>query len=269
MPQTRLTISEIADLLGIAPKTIRHYHDIGVLPEPVRAENGYRLYSGADLRRLHTIRELQGYGLSLRQIKFVLETDEPDVHLRAFLAQRDADLAAEIFRLQQQQERVRNFLNGDPTRTGSQTPSHEILHQVVKPLSSSLADILRQVEGQTLDELDRLPHDSRYADFWEQAGAQLAQSLLPHEHQFILWLERYLALANMAEDDRQAQAWLRELRHSPAASLLPQALDFPDSDLLPVEEQQQIRRLIPLLLYEQATPLQQAFIMALTQGRTR
>jgi hypothetical protein len=46
-------------------------------------------------------------------------------------------------------------------------------------------------------------------------------------------------------------------------------LDIPESQVLPIQEQLQIRRLLPILLYEQASPLQKAFLAALKQGSER
>jgi DNA-binding transcriptional MerR regulator len=37
-----LPIGAMAQLLGIAPKAIRHYHRLGLLCEAARAPNGYR-----------------------------------------------------------------------------------------------------------------------------------------------------------------------------------------------------------------------------------
>src|SRR5437879_12380770 len=69
---TQLLIGEVAKLLGITQKTIRHYHKVGLLAEPQRTESGYRLYSAGDLLRLQRIRRLQALGLSLKQIKILL-----------------------------------------------------------------------------------------------------------------------------------------------------------------------------------------------------
>jgi DNA-binding transcriptional MerR regulator len=69
---TKLHIGEVANLLGITPKTIRHYHKVGLLAEPQRTESGYRLYTAGDLLRLQRIRRLQALGLSLKQIKTLL-----------------------------------------------------------------------------------------------------------------------------------------------------------------------------------------------------
>lgn len=261
MPQTKLTISEAAELLGIVPKVIRHYHEVGVLPEPERSEGGYRLYTAADLHRIRAIRELQAFGLSLKQIKFILDSDEADVHLRAFLAQRDEELSEQIYHLQQQQARVRAFLQGENSATF--TPSHEILHSVIKPVSNTLADVLVAVEKQVLTEIDRLTSIERCTPFWEHLAQHFAKSMRPHEHLLILWLERYLALDGMLPDDKQAQAWLAELHDPASRAVLSQVLVLPPSDTLPLQEQSHIQQLLPILLYEHATPLQKTFLAAL------
>lgn len=41
----RLRIGEAARLVGVTPKTVRHYEKIGLLPKAERSESGYRLYS--------------------------------------------------------------------------------------------------------------------------------------------------------------------------------------------------------------------------------
>ena len=70
--RTLLQIGEIAQLLGVTPKTIRHYQKIGLIAEPDRTEAGYRLFNAQDLLRLQRIRRLQALGLSLKQIKTLL-----------------------------------------------------------------------------------------------------------------------------------------------------------------------------------------------------
>ncbi len=68
----RLRIGEVAKLLGVTPKTVRHYEEVGLLKQPERTEAGYRLYSADDLLRLHRIKRLRSLGLSLTQVKGVL-----------------------------------------------------------------------------------------------------------------------------------------------------------------------------------------------------
>ena len=56
---------EIAGAAGVTVKTLRHYHRIGLLPEPPRSENGYRDYRGEDLVLLLRIRGRADLGVPL------------------------------------------------------------------------------------------------------------------------------------------------------------------------------------------------------------
>jgi DNA-binding transcriptional MerR regulator len=47
----RLLIGEVAELLGITPKAIRHYEQLWLLKKPERTESGCRLYATDDLLR--------------------------------------------------------------------------------------------------------------------------------------------------------------------------------------------------------------------------
>lgn len=64
----RWLIGEVARELGLNPRTIRYYEEIGLLPEPSRSEAGYRLYGAADRERLCFIIQAKAVGLSLDEI---------------------------------------------------------------------------------------------------------------------------------------------------------------------------------------------------------
>lgn len=60
---------EIAELSGMTVKTVRYYHEIGLLEEPDREPNGYnKRYEVRHLTRLLQIKRLTGLGLSLAQV---------------------------------------------------------------------------------------------------------------------------------------------------------------------------------------------------------
>jgi DNA-binding transcriptional MerR regulator len=67
-----LRIGELAVELGINPKTIRYYEEIGLLPAPARSPAGYRLYSAADGERLRFIAKAKAIGFTLREIREIL-----------------------------------------------------------------------------------------------------------------------------------------------------------------------------------------------------
>jgi DNA-binding transcriptional MerR regulator len=52
-------ISELARDLGVSPDTLRFYERDGLLPRPVRQENGYRDYGQSDVERLRLLIELR------------------------------------------------------------------------------------------------------------------------------------------------------------------------------------------------------------------
>jgi DNA-binding transcriptional MerR regulator len=60
-----LRIAEVAQRSGVPAKTIRFYEEVGVVPAPARAANGYRRYGDADARRLRLVGRLRRLGLPL------------------------------------------------------------------------------------------------------------------------------------------------------------------------------------------------------------
>lgn len=92
--------SELAALAGVSVRALRHYHQIGILEEPERSANGYRVYDVHDLVRVLRIKRLTSLGLALEAIPGVL-ADAGDGH-DALLEQLDAELAVQIARLEGQ-----------------------------------------------------------------------------------------------------------------------------------------------------------------------
>lgn len=94
------SIQQIAKLAGTTSRTLRHYHDIGLLAPSRIGTNGYRQYDEASLLRLQRILLLREMGLSLPQISDVLarEVSVPDAlekHL-AWLRDERSRLARQI-----------------------------------------------------------------------------------------------------------------------------------------------------------------------------
>ena len=70
-------ISDLADLAGVSPRTIRYYTEEGLLPQP-EVEGKYAYYTKAHLTRLRYIKQLKDSFLPLREIRQLLTglTDE-------------------------------------------------------------------------------------------------------------------------------------------------------------------------------------------------
>src|SRR5947209_926295 len=92
----RLTIGRVSAELQLPTDTIRYYESVGLVPRPARSEAGYRLYSRQDVRRLQLIKRAKLLGLSLDDIKQLVEETFTGscTHLQqALLARIPAQLA--------------------------------------------------------------------------------------------------------------------------------------------------------------------------------
>ena len=117
-----MRIGELAALAGVSTRTVRHYHHIGLLPEPARRENGYRTYALPDAVRLVRARRLVDLGLSLDEVADAL-ADDQGRDLTEVLVELDEDLAAQQARLQHQRDRIAELLATGTTSPAAALPS--------------------------------------------------------------------------------------------------------------------------------------------------
>jgi MerR family transcriptional regulator, mercuric resistance operon regulatory protein len=68
-----LQIGEVARRTALSVDSIRFYERQRLLPAPERSVGRFRLYTSADIVRLQFIREMQGLGFTLREIKQLLD----------------------------------------------------------------------------------------------------------------------------------------------------------------------------------------------------
>ncbi|MDO5691426.1 MAG: Cd(II)/Pb(II)-responsive transcriptional regulator [Pseudomonadota bacterium] len=74
-----MKISELAQATGTPVDTIRYYEREGLLPEPARDGNNYRVYGAEHAERLAFIRQGRGLDMSLNEIRTLLAwRDQPD-----------------------------------------------------------------------------------------------------------------------------------------------------------------------------------------------
>ncbi|WP_027891106.1 heavy metal-responsive transcriptional regulator [Calidithermus chliarophilus] len=96
-------IGELARKTGVSRDTLRFYEREGLLRPEGRSEGGYRLYEAEAVRRLRFIKQAQALGLSLEEIKAVLEVMQegrpPCADVRRMLRQKVALLEQRIAEL--------------------------------------------------------------------------------------------------------------------------------------------------------------------------
>jgi len=97
-------IGEVAGSVGVNPRTIRYYEDIGLLPDPERTPAGYRDYTTADVDRLVFVRTAQRLGFTLAEVAEILafrdQGDRPCTYVLGVLERQVGDLDRRITELQ-------------------------------------------------------------------------------------------------------------------------------------------------------------------------
>jgi MerR family mercuric resistance operon transcriptional regulator len=57
---------------GVNMETIRYYEKAGLMPEPARSDNGYRIYNEFHVKRLAFVKRCRELGFSLKEIAALL-----------------------------------------------------------------------------------------------------------------------------------------------------------------------------------------------------
>jgi DNA-binding transcriptional MerR regulator len=106
-----LTIGQLASYAGVTIRAVRHYHQIGLLPEPERDPSGYRTYDAVAVLRLIRIRTLAEAGVPLARVRDLLDADPQT--FAAATAEIDRQLRAQIRALQEHLRRIAQLGTGD------------------------------------------------------------------------------------------------------------------------------------------------------------
>lgn len=100
-----MLIGEVAVVTGTTTKTLRFYEQAGLLQAAERTPAGYRRYAPDVVERIHFIRRGQAAGLTLAQIRTILEIRDagraPCAHVEKLLADRLHEIDRQIAELHQ------------------------------------------------------------------------------------------------------------------------------------------------------------------------
>lgn len=198
----------MAELAGVSVRTLRHYHQVGVLPEPSRGSNGYRSYELAHVARLLRIRTLADLGVPLEQMPGLLDSptaeSSPDV-----LAELSNQLEQRIARLEAQRRRI-DELRSTHARPDLSPTLVSFLESVGVPVASDLEE-----DASVL--LARLFEAGGSADELQDLAAVLHQ-MVEHEH-YADFAERFESLdPDASSADSAALADLFTTTFGPALS---------------------------------------------------
>ncbi len=113
-----LTIKELTEAVGggLTPRMVRHYHQLGLLPQPVRSPSNYRLYTQKDVVRLQRIVALKQQGFQLNHIRHILDVEpeaDTNQNLMLQLQQQYRAVMQQISQLRQTASALEGLLGRD------------------------------------------------------------------------------------------------------------------------------------------------------------
>ncbi|GAC04448.1 MAG: Hg(II)-responsive transcriptional regulator [Alteromonadaceae bacterium] len=82
------TISKIAKQIGINPETVRFYERKGLIKQPVKPLQGYRIYPIETVNRIRFIKRSQELGFTLHEIEGLLSLSDNPCHQVEELAKK-------------------------------------------------------------------------------------------------------------------------------------------------------------------------------------
>lgn len=115
-----MNIGQAATAAGVTAKMIRHYEQLGLIPEAARTDSGYRQYTAREVAVLTFIRQSRSMGFSIRQIAQLLtlwaDDQRQSREVKALAAQHIAELDRRMQEMAQMKatlERLATGCHGD------------------------------------------------------------------------------------------------------------------------------------------------------------
>ncbi len=108
-------VGAVAERLGVSPRTVKYYEELGLVQPEARSPGGFRLYGEEEVERLERILRMKGIGYSLATIRELLavrdaaqEADKVTVlrEVAERLKDRERESTAHIQRMQDDLKRA-------------------------------------------------------------------------------------------------------------------------------------------------------------------
>jgi DNA-binding transcriptional MerR regulator len=104
-----LTVTRLAKSCNLSRSTVLYYESIGLLTRPRRSEGNYRVYTPKDVERLRQICSYRDAGLTLGDIRSLLDAPRNDAS--SVLRRRFVEIGQAIERMREHQRAIARLLN--------------------------------------------------------------------------------------------------------------------------------------------------------------
>ncbi|MDA8369956.1 MAG: heavy metal-responsive transcriptional regulator [Nocardiopsaceae bacterium] len=138
-----MRIGELAAASGLTTKTIRFYEQTDLLPAPPRTPGGYRDYPEQATARLSFIRDAQGAGLTLAEIRSILVLRDggqaPCAHVTTLIAQHLADIERRLAELTKTRQALHDLARRAATTDPASCTADDICTILTPPVDPPVA----------------------------------------------------------------------------------------------------------------------------------
>jgi DNA-binding transcriptional MerR regulator len=122
----RFSIGEFSRMTALSVKTLRLYHEKGILmPAEVDGSTGYRYYGDGDFERAKSVKTLRQFDFSLAEIREILEEFEDESDMSDLLRRKQEEIRAKIRRYDEVSRSIETILQREREIT-MQNDSFEI-----------------------------------------------------------------------------------------------------------------------------------------------
>ena len=175
----RLPIGDFSRMTYLSVKTLRHYHDLGLLvPVEVDSTSGYRFYDPAQVPTAQVIRRFRDLGMPLPEVKAVLTAPDPVARNQLIVAH----LARMESQLEQTQAAVASLRSLLEHPSGPITVEHRFV-PAIRVLAITEPVAMADIETWWGEAFDELHHALRTAriDPTGPDGALYPNEFFQHE----------------------------------------------------------------------------------------
>lgn len=212
----QINISDFVKLTRSTLKTVLYYHKIGLLKEPKRSSNGYRLYGAEELARMRMIKHLKNLGLDLKQIKEVLGDAKNKNTLSEVLRSLQAELLQEKKNIEEQLSKIEILLKEQTSlleNASFGSEAFQMVSEILEPIqdknyvhaSPEIFEQRRNVFG--------IIEDFQWGEDYNENFKDIAEYFKLHPEPYKIALEfgkRLSKLKEMSEDDPEVELLARE-----------------------------------------------------------